>query len=123
MNEFHFDLPIDAALLATLRHTLSAWLENSELEGLSRDDLVLATHEAAANAIEHAGASDPVWVDAFVLDGEIIIEVHDTGHWKDDQQVSELRGRGLSLVSMLVNDVEVLRDSGGTTLRLLQPEI
>lgn len=122
MNEFHFDLPLDPALLATLRHTLSAWLENSGLEDVSRDDLVLATHEAAANAIEHAGASDPVWVDGFVLDGEIIIEVHDTGQWKNEQLVSEVRGRGLNLVNMLVSDVEVLKDSRGTTLRLLQPK-
>ena len=121
VDEFHFTLPIDAAFLAGLRHALGTWLENAGIDDRQRDDLVLATHEAAANAIEHGAPSDPVWVNAFLLGGEITVEVHDNGQWKTSQEHSGERGRGLVLAERLVSHVEILSDAQGTTLRLLCP--
>lgn len=116
MDEFHFTLPVDAVFLASLRRELGAWLETVGVGDQQRDDLVLATHEAAANAIEHGASSDQVWVDAFFFGGEITVEVHDNGQWNTS---SEERGRGLVLAERLVSHVEILRDAQGTTLRLL----
>jgi serine/threonine-protein kinase RsbW len=123
VEEFHFTLPVDAAFLASLRHELGTWLETVGFDDRQRDDLVLATHEAAANAIEHGAPSDPVWVDAFFLGGEITVEVHDNGEWKTSQEHTEERGRGLMLAERLVSHVEILTDEQGTTLRLLCPGV
>jgi serine/threonine-protein kinase RsbW len=119
VDEFHFKLPVDASFLGALRRALSTWLESVGVTDHDRDNLVLATHEAAADAIEHGGSSEAVWVDAFFLGGEITVEVHDNREWKKNRMISEERRTSLNLVEKLVPDVEILEDARGTTFRLL----
>ena len=59
----HFETRVEPALtaLASLRHSLDAWLEGGGMGEPPRAAVVLATHEAVANAIQHAGARVPSW--------------------------------------------------------------
>jgi serine/threonine-protein kinase RsbW len=122
MDEFHVTLPADVALLASMRRSLSAWLEGAGVADPSRADLVLATHEAVANAMEHSGSADPVEVDATFDFGGVTVDVRDTGTWRTwrDQDANPERGRGLPLITALVADVAIFEGASGTTLRLVE---
>jgi anti-sigma regulatory factor (Ser/Thr protein kinase) len=100
---------------------LSHWLEGVGIADPPRADVVLATHEAAANAIEHSGASEPVVIRGQISDGAINIEVSDRGEWVTGGGASEERGRGLPLIAALVSEVKIDARPEGTTLRLVHP--
>jgi anti-sigma regulatory factor (Ser/Thr protein kinase) len=120
MEGFQSTLPPDFAVLAGLRRSLATWLERAGVPDPRRADVVLATHEAAANAIEHAGCAGPVGVRARLAHGALTIEISDQGRWKAGGLADEERGRGLKLIAGLVSNVEIDMDAGGTTLRLVQ---
>ena len=86
-----------------------------------RAAVVLATHEAVANAIQHAGGPGHVLVRGESGSEGVVIEVSDDGHWKppDDPQ-SEDRGRGLTLIRSLVSDAQIKTGTRGTTVRIHQ---
>ena len=87
----------------------------------SRDAVILATHEAVANAIQHSGTADRVRVRADAKPDGLTIEITDDGVWKiPDDPPSQERGRGLSLIRSLVSDATIDTDAGGTTVRLHQ---
>jgi anti-sigma regulatory factor (Ser/Thr protein kinase) len=115
--EFMLEQRFDA--LASLRQKLTAWLERAGVEDGARSNVVLATHEAAANALEHGASTEPVAVSAHLTDSLITVEINDRGRWKVQSSPDEERGRGLLLIENLVSDVEIRRDARGTTLRLL----
>ena len=104
-----------------MRHLLDAWLRGDGVDEPPRAAVVLATHEAVANAIQHAGAPGHVVVRAeFGSDG-VVIEVSDDGHWKPpDDRPSEDRGRGLTLIRSLVSGAQMKTGSCGTTVRIHQ---
>ena len=107
--------------LRPLRVSLNAWLTDAGVAESSRDNLVLATHEAVANAIEHAGSADPVRVHAREDECGFVIDVTDAGRWVvRDAPTSEERGRGLQLIHGLVSRADVVAQEGGTTVRLHQ---
>src|SRR4249919_2764504 len=111
----------DLRELRPLRASLSAWLTDAGLPESSRDDLVLATHEAVANAIQHAGSADPVLVQAREDECGFVIDVCDAGRWVfRDGPTSEERGRGLQLIHGLVSRADVVAEESGTTVRLHQ---
>jgi anti-sigma regulatory factor (Ser/Thr protein kinase) len=83
--------------------------------------VILATHEAVANAIQHSGTTDPVRVRADSVPDGLTIEISDDGAWRtpDDPPAQE-RGRGLNLIRSLVSDATIDTDGHGTTVRLHQ---
>ena len=104
--------------LAELRRRLTAWLAAHGATPAEANDIVLAAHEAAMNAIEHAyGPGDAeITVSAAVRGDGIEIAVHDSGRWRDAR--SEHRGRGRSIMSALMDDVSVDTGPTGSTVRL-----
>ena len=83
-------------------------------------DIVLATHEAAANAIEHSDDPfGPGQVNAWLIDGVLTVEVRDSGNWTTERPVVGDRGRGLTLIESLVDEVRIKKNPRGTTLRLV----
>ena len=119
----HFETHVELALtaLASLRHSLDAWLEGGGMGEPPRAAVVLATHEAVANAIQHAGAPSPVVVRGDADGDGVVIEVSDDGHWKPPADPpSEERGRGLTLIRSLVSDAQVWTGDRGTTVRIHQ---
>ena len=86
-----------------------------------RAAVVLATHEAVANAIQHAGGPGHVLVRGESGSEGVVIEVSDDGHWKPPADPpSEERGRGLMLIRSLVSDAQIKTGTRGTTVRIHQ---
>jgi len=78
--------------------------------------VILATHEAAANAVEHGRGTSPVAVRGNVFDSTVEIEVRDDGTWKAAQFHDDERGRGLMLISALVDEFELRSEGTGTAI-------
>ena len=119
----HFETLVEPALgaLAPLRHSLDAWLEGGGMSEPPRAALVLATHEAVTNAIQHAGVPVRVVVRGDADADGVVIEVTDDGQWKPpDDPPSEERGRGLTLIRLLVSDAQICSGTSGTTVRIHQ---
>ena len=116
---FRRSFPADAKELAAMRSELRAWLDRSGLPSDTKEDVVLACTEAAANAIEHAyiGRDGDIRVIGESENGWLKIEVSDDGRWRDPRP-DDSRGRGLELVRSLIGDIDVERGERGTTVRM-----
>ena len=121
MDAFVARLPCEVSRLAALRRDLGGWLAERELSDGIRSSVILATHEAAANAIEHAGPCEWVEVRAAIDDEHLTVAVRDTGVWKQASLGNDERGRGLIMISALVPRVEIVTEPGGTIVRMIAP--
>jgi anti-sigma regulatory factor (Ser/Thr protein kinase) len=120
-REFTFTLLPDASRLSIFRCALSDWLREHAIEPALRTDLLIAAHEAVANAIEHAGSRSEIQIRATLEAGSIEIEVHDEGTWKHPTTTrADERGRGLALIAALVSESDLVHNGHGTTLRMSQ---
>lgn len=99
-----------------LRRELTSWLEVAEVAGSARDSIVLATHEAAANAIEHAQLGSEVTVRGMRDHDELMVVVTNTGTWKKSRHDDDVRGRGIALMKALMSEIDVRRESRRTTV-------
>ena len=79
IEPFETRLSLDLFLLRGLRRELAAWLATSQVVGDVRDEIILATHEAAANAIEHARTGTEVTVRGVRDADKIVIVVTNRG--------------------------------------------
>jgi anti-sigma regulatory factor (Ser/Thr protein kinase) len=113
---FTATLDADPGLLRQFRQQLIAWLEAAAVAERARNAILLAAHEAAANAIEHAAA--PVTVVGRVEPDVILIEVTSAGRWRAPPRVSDERGRGIALMKGLLSEVEILAEEERTIVRL-----
>ena len=100
-----------------VRDAMRAWLGGVRLERSQAEDVVLATWEACANAIEHAvdPTHDHITVHAEVEDSLVRVVVEDTGSW-GSPSVREDRGLGLRLISSLVSSVDISQGDTGTRI-------
>jgi serine phosphatase RsbU (regulator of sigma subunit)/anti-sigma regulatory factor (Ser/Thr protein kinase) len=108
----------DPAELRHLRDRLAAWLDGLGVAEADARDLVLATHEAAANSVEHGygdGAEGDIVVEAAHVDGEVRVSVRDRGSWTEGATSTD-RGRGLLLIRSVSDDLVVEREPTGTTV-------
>jgi len=118
-RDFNFALLPDASRLRGFRRALTDWMRGHAVEPTLRTDLLIAAHEAVANAIEHAGSRAEIRIRGTLEPSTIYIEVQDKGTWKHPttEQAYE-RGRGLALIAALVTDSHIIHNEGGTTLRI-----
>jgi serine phosphatase RsbU (regulator of sigma subunit)/anti-sigma regulatory factor (Ser/Thr protein kinase) len=102
-----------------VRDALRAWLVGVDVERSEGEDVVLATWEACANAIEHAVEPqvDLVAVTAALDDACIRVTVSDSGRWAPPS-MRENRGLGLRLIESLMTSVDVDESDSGTTVTL-----
>lgn len=112
-------LPSDFRSVAEMRWWLRAFL--GQTWGLSveeLDDLVLATCEAANNAVEHAQQSrEPFFHVSTEIDAATVtIVVQDYGQWRQPPAPGD-RGRGLQLMRALA-ETTVTGDTHGTTVTI-----
>jgi anti-sigma regulatory factor (Ser/Thr protein kinase) len=82
----------------------------------------LAMSEAVANAIQHGSrdSRDRIEIEAFQRDGLLVFEVTDTGTFVAPTRRStheDESGRGLDVLSMIMDDVEMTSRNGGSVLR------
>ena len=97
---------------------------------LSRDDCfdtALAAGEALSNAYDHACGACGCTLTVHAYADRVVIEVRDCGRGyeiapDEEPECTEDRGRGIRLMRMLVDSVEVRRrtDAPGTLVRLLK---
>lgn len=112
--------------LGFYRHRVVELLEGLPLTKEARYDLALAASEALGNAYDHAGGSGCV-LNMRAYRDRVVIEVCDCGCGfeiavGEEPPVSEQRGRGIRLMRMLADSVEVRRrtDMQGTITRLVK---
>lgn len=104
MPPFTATLAQDPTQLRGLRHSLAAWLENEAVSAASRDPIVIATHEAAANAIKHGELDLPVTVTATHDPGDnLTVVVRNEPKWRESEP--EFGRRGLSMMRELMSEV------------------
>ena len=93
------------------------------LDGSTTWELMLATTEAVANAVEHGQPCDPrgIFLRLEALDGTFEVEVRDCGgcfpaqprSTKPDKQ----GGRGMPIIAAIVDRLVILRTTGITRVR------
>ncbi len=117
LGTFELRLPADRDSLVVLRQSFDRWLERGAISEPDRRDLLLATWEASANAIEHA--QDPsvpmVLVEARLTGDRVRVEVSDTGQWREPRDRPD-RGLGLHLIQSLMTQTTVQPTGDGTTV-------
>jgi serine phosphatase RsbU (regulator of sigma subunit)/anti-sigma regulatory factor (Ser/Thr protein kinase) len=122
-NAFERDLSADLSGLAGIRAELGSWLSQRGADEVTRQELVLAASEAVANAAEHGSgrrSAERVTLQARVVartDGpaDVVLQVRDHGRWRTPT-ASEERGRGLTIIGALVDDVVVEAGEGTTVV-------
>src|SRR5204863_5124492 len=113
-------MPPEPGALANVRASLRRWLAEVPLSEEAREDVVLACNEACANAVEHAyrrGPVAPIRVRLVRDATDITIEVVDEGAWRTDGDDAE-RGRGMPLMNMLMDEVDVRPSEEGTVVTM-----
>jgi serine phosphatase RsbU (regulator of sigma subunit)/anti-sigma regulatory factor (Ser/Thr protein kinase) len=110
--------PAHKEALADVRALLRRWLHG---QGATEDeayDILVASQEACANAVEHAYAPGrrSFEVEATYRDGRIRVVVRDNGSWRPPRGTH--RGRGLPLMQALMEHVEVTHADEGTVVVL-----
>ncbi len=111
-------LPADGRMLATLRAALRRWLRANGARDDETYDIVLATGEACANAVEHAygprgGALD---LEASRAGDEAVVVIRDAGRWR--QPRGRHRGRGMAIMQTSMDSVDYRRTDNGTEVVL-----
>ncbi len=114
----------DVGQLGYYRHRVVEMLGGVRLSKEDCFDMALAVGEALGNAYDHTPGKDIV-MDVSAYADRVIIEVKDTGEGfslapDELPDMSEERGRGIRLMRMLVDrvDVELRQDVRGTLVRL-----
>lgn len=101
-----------------LRRQLCVWLEQVGVTDEVRSDVILATHEAAANAIEHAQFGTEVTVSLVHDERKLLVIVTNRGVWKRLRSTDSARGRGIALMQALMSEVEIEVRNRRTVLRM-----
>jgi anti-sigma regulatory factor (Ser/Thr protein kinase) len=107
--------------LAASRTELRSWLDRVGVGPEQALDVLIATGEALANAIEHGHRETPAEVSllAIALADTLQLTVVDAGSWKEpDAEPSISRGRGLALMRALMHDVTIDTRTTGTTVHM-----
>ena len=115
MEPFEASLPPDLARLRALRRGLGDWLDRIGASSDQRDAVVLAIHEAAANAIEHAKGR--VTVRGARDEEKLLLVVSNTGRWKGSEP-SDIGLGGLTLMRALMSNLEIHVEPDRTTVRM-----
>jgi anti-sigma regulatory factor (Ser/Thr protein kinase) len=90
--------------LRGMRRLLTSWLELTDATEDVRDAVLLATHEAAANAMTHGERESPVRISASQNEaGRFTVEVISHGPWKEP--ATGHNGHGLAMMNELMSEV------------------
>ncbi|OBF44721.1 ATPase [Mycobacterium sp. 852002-50816_SCH5313054-b] len=114
--------PADVSQLAPARTALRTWLTQARVDPDKTVDVLVAAGEAVANAIEHGHRHTPegtIVLGATALVDQVQLTITDTGSWKPPQPAAETnRGRGITLMRGLMQDVTIRPGTAGTTVHL-----
>ena len=114
--------PAHASHLAPTRTALRSWLTRAQVRPDQTMKVLIAAGEAVANAIEHGHRHCPegiISLGATVLADQVQLTITDTGSWEPPQPATEPpRGRGITLMRRLMQEVSINSDTAGTTVHL-----
>lgn len=114
--------PADVSQLAPTRSALRRWLTRARVDPEQAMNVLVAAGEAVANAIEHGHRHSPqgtISLGATVLINQVQVTITDTGSWKPPQPADNAyRGRGITVMRGLMQDVTIRPDAVGTTVHL-----
>ena len=116
-------IPAEHARLRDVRRFAEETAAECGFAAAEVEQIKLAINEAAANAVEHGSASpgDEVRLRASAEDGALAIYVADAGRFVPSASAwSELaeRGRGMLVMALLMDEVDVRPSPDGTVIRL-----
>jgi serine/threonine-protein kinase RsbW len=109
---------LDLALVRAVRRDLRLWLDEVGITGDACNDILLATHEAVANAIEHAERASEVAVTGARKDDKVVVIVINRGEWTKRGAPDDERGRGLAMIGALMSNFEIDSRHGRTVVRM-----
>jgi anti-sigma regulatory factor (Ser/Thr protein kinase)/putative methionine-R-sulfoxide reductase with GAF domain len=109
-------LPARPDVLAGVRRVIRRWLRDLGAGAEDISEITLAVSEACANAIEHAYSPAPAHfdVEATCEEGTATITIHDRGRWRQSRGMN--RGRGLSIIETVMDDVAIESTADGTSI-------
>jgi anti-sigma regulatory factor (Ser/Thr protein kinase) len=118
LEHLRLELPTNQAALGYARRLLRRWLEQAGATRAEAFDIQLASHEACANAIEHAYqfGENLVELEGQLIDGEVAVTVRDRGSWRE--QSPPERGNGIPLMKALMDGIDVNTGPAGTEVLL-----
>jgi serine/threonine-protein kinase RsbW len=110
---------------ASAREARSIVREAAAEAGLNGDgtwDLMLATTEAVANAVQHGRAwpNDCILLTTEPCDGGLRVEISDCGSFDGEHEpaaIDSITGRGIPIIAAVVDRLEVLNGDGRTRVR------
>ena len=116
----------EASQVTMLRQALDRWLSGLRLAEVGGQDVLLASYEALANAVEHAytaGDGDgTVDLEAKYSPQDRCVEVvvTDHGHWRGSATpaADSSRGHGLALIRNLASDTDLAVNPDGTQVAM-----
>ena len=117
-DTLELELPAAPSSLKPLRIAMRRWLEHVKAGRQATADLLTAVGEACSNAIEHAygPAGGTVSVCLSYEPPDVIAMVVDTGRWRAPR--GRFRGRGITLMRALCDEVTIDRTDTGTRVRI-----
>jgi serine phosphatase RsbU (regulator of sigma subunit)/CHASE1-domain containing sensor protein/anti-sigma regulatory factor (Ser/Thr protein kinase) len=112
-------LAADPAGLAPTRAAMRGWLDERHVGSDDIADIVLATGEALANAIEHPDTrnGEPIHVLCWQDGSDVIVRVVDHGPW-GSASPGPSRGNGITLMKALMDGVRIQTDEQGARVEL-----
>ncbi len=117
------DFPADVDRLVDVRTALRNWLIRAEVDPEQIHDVLIAAGEAVSNSIEHGHRDSPdgiIRLRATVGADVVRLVVADSGSWKPPQpETRSHRGRGITLMRALMQDVTIDPETDGTTVHLM----
>lgn len=118
----HLSLPRDAQYVGVMRGVAGSLLEKTGVPREAVDDVELAVSEVCANAVNHAGPSTTYDVVLELDEDRCEVEVVDRGPGMPVGREPELdvlreSGRGLDLLTALVDDLQFTRHADSTRVR------
>jgi len=127
---FEYQFSPNAVTVPLARGLFNDWLENVAIEHDDAQDLLLVVSELCTNAVRFSsGTPGALALRAWGDSDAIVLEVTDDGsgfEWAGVDDIPEPdadEGRGLFLVSTLVDKVEVVRDGERTVVRAVKKAV
>ena len=121
----HLSWPADPHCLTHVRSAVRTWLAPLGFASDAIEDIVLATNEAASNAIDHAystiSSRNTVELRLCVDHLAAHVEILDHGQWRTPDPRPTGRGLGLQIMQHLTDAVIVHHGPPGTIVLLRSP--
>lgn len=122
----HVVLPVELTSARRARLLLTDWLTRHGCHADAVQDLVYAASEAVTNSVEHAFIADTdgvITLEATALPTDpglsrVTITVTDTGRWRPPPTDNGTRGRGLSMIARLVENLHIETTAAGTRVQM-----